>query len=292
MKNADLKNNFVLKALFSVFMFLILIPVSSAQEDQEKAIREAKKYMQKAEEAVNEENFASAEALYRQAIAKDPTNATARYNLGNLYMNKEIIGEAVERHTQAAAVASRKPVKHNAFHNKGNAFMEQKKYKEAIEAYKNSLRNNPEDDETRYNLALAKDLWEEEQKNGQDKNDKEQNKGENEDEKKDDKQQGDKGEQDPKKDGEPKDDKGDKKDQQKKEGGEQEEKQPPKQPQDKGDKGGEKNENKQKQPVPGQLSPQQVKNLLEAMSNQEKQVREKINAEKAKGAKVKTGKDW
>lgn len=295
MANAVTIKNHIQKGLFWILFFLISVPVS-AQEDQknlEKTVREANKYMQQAEEAVAEENFAQAEAYYRQAIAKDPSNAKARYNLGNLYMKKDISAEAVERHTQAAAVATRKPIKHSAFHNKGNAFMSQKKYQEAIEAYKNSLRSNPEDDETRYNLALAKDLWEKEQQKKQDQDQKDKNKDQNEDQKKDNKeQQGDKGDKEQKENGDPKDDKGDKEDQKKKESGDKEDKQQPNQPQDKGDKGKDEKENKQKQPVPGQLSPQQVKNLLEAMNNQEKQVQEKINAKKAKGAEVKTGKDW
>ena len=48
----------------------------------------------------------------------------------------------------------------------------------------------------------------------------------------------------------------------------------------------------QQQPQQGQLSPQQIKNLLEAMNNQEQKVQEKINAQKVKGAKVQTDKDW
>ena len=50
--------------------------------------------------------------------------------------------------------------KHKAYHNLGNTFMNDKKYQEAVESYKEALRNNPKDDETRYNLALAKDLLE------------------------------------------------------------------------------------------------------------------------------------
>ncbi len=58
---------------------------------------------------------------------------------------------------------------------------------------------------------------------------------------------------------------------------------------------GDENKDKQNQnpkPKPGQMSPQQIKNLLEAMQNQEQKVQEKINAKKQKGAKVKTEKDW
>ena len=40
------------------------------------------------------------------------------------------------------------------------------------------------------------------------------------------------------------------------------------------------------------LSPQQIKNLLEAMNNEENKVQEKMNASKTKGIKVETDKDW
>ena len=53
-----------------------------------------------------------------------------------------------------------------------------------------------------------------------------------------------------------------------------------------------KDKNQKPKPKPGQMSPQQIKNILEAMQNQEQKVQEKMNAEKQKGAKVKTDKDW
>ena len=40
------------------------------------------------------------------------------------------------------------------------------------------------------------------------------------------------------------------------------------------------------------MSPQQIKNILEAMQNQEQKVQQKINAKKQKGTPVKTDKDW
>ena len=48
----------------------------------------------------------------------------------------------------------------------------------------------------------------------------------------------------------------------------------------------------QPKPQPGKMSPQQVKNLLEAMNNEEKKVQEKMNASKTKGVKIQTEKDW
>lgn len=283
----------LLKLLFSA-VFLFAVFPASAQEDPEKAARDARKFMSEAEEALEEEDFASAEAYYRKAISKDPANASARYNLGNLYHNKELTGEAIERDSQAANIAEEKPLKHKSFHNKGNAYMAQKKYPEAIEAYKNALRNNPNDEETRYNLALAKKLWEQEKKDGG--NDSDQEKGNKEQEQKENQeQQGDQGDQEQDQQGDPKDQEGgDQQDEQKqdpkKEGeGEQKQeqqegegKQPQQTPQ----------QQQQQQPVPGQLSPQQVKNLLEAMGNEEKKVQEKMNAEKVRGIPTRAAKDW
>lgn len=288
-----LKNSFLKMTFLSVFLLGTL--TITAQEDAEVASKVAKKYMQEAEEALADNDMASAEAYYRKAIAKDPANAEARYNLGNLYYNKEINTEAVERHGQAANVAEAKPLKHDSFHNRGNAFMKQKKYKEAVEAYKNSLRNNPKDEETRYNLALAKKMMEEEEKKGGG-GDKDQQ-DENKDQKKDQKdQQGDEGEKEKNEDGKPQDNQGGEKENEDKKEGEDkkdnEGKPKDQDKQDKGEKQKQEQEQKQPQPRPGQLSPQQVKNLLEAMGNEEKKVQEKINAEKAKGVKTQTEKDW
>ena len=293
MRKTLFDTSLLLKLLFSA-VFFVSSYSASAQEDPEKAAREARKYMSEAKEALEEEDFASAEANYRKAISKDPTNASARYNLGNLYHNKELTGEALERDSQAAEIAAEKPLKHKSFHNKGNAYMEQKKYPEAIEAYKDALRNNPNDDETRYNLALAKKLWEQEKKDGG--SDSDQEKGDQEkDQKENQEQKGDQGDQEQDQQGDPKDQEGgDKPDEQK-----QDPTNPGEGDQKKEQQQGEGEQPKptppqqqQQQPVPGQLSPQHVKNLLEAMGNEEKKVHEKMNAEKVKGVPSRTAKDW
>lgn len=304
MQKKVLQKHQVSKMLF-LSLFLMSFSALQAQEDPKVAARTAQRYMQEAEAARAEDDLASAEAFYRKAIATDPSNAEAKYNLGNLYYDEEIAGQAVERHGQAANVTEKKSLKHDAFHNRGNAFMKQKKYKEAIEAYKNSLRNNPGDDQTRYNLALAKKMLEEQQKNGGDKNQdqkKDQNKDkqdQNKDQQDKKDQQGDQGEKEKNDEGKPQDEKdkgGEKQDQDKKEGQDKkdDEGKPQNKDQQQQDKGGEKKDEQQKQPQPqpGQLSPQQVKNLLEAMGNEEKKIQDKINAQKVKGAKTRTEKDW
>ncbi|WP_422083023.1 tetratricopeptide repeat protein [Ulvibacterium sp.] len=271
-----------------VYLFLVLGVFSFAQEDQqmdESALTESKNLTWEANKELSENNFITAEVDYRKAISKSSKNVAAPYNLGNAYYNKETYSEAFGRFKQAGEIAENKPDKHRAYHNMGNVFMKRKDYQKAVEAYKEALRNVPTDEETRYNLALAKELLKKEQeqndqnednKDQQDQNQDNKDEGDNKEENKDQEQ----------KDQEDKGDQGDEKKEDNKEGdGDQKEEQK-KQPNQ-----GEKPE-EQKQPRPSQLSKQQIQNLLEAMQNEEKKVQEKIDAKKVKGAKVKNEKDW
>ncbi len=275
-----------------VLLFVVLGMTSGvlyAQEDKErlKELKESQELLSDASLALQKEEFPSAEADYRKAIALNPSDETGKYNLGTAYYGKSKNAEALNRFKQAASVANAKSEKHKAYHNLGNTYMNEKKYAEAVESYKNALRNDPTDDESRYNLALAKDMLEKnppQDDNGEDEN-KDQDK-ENED--KENKDKNENGEDKEGDDGEDKEDKdkGDEKDKNK-DGDKEEGKGKPDEP-----KEGEGDKPQQQQPVPGQLSPQQVKSLLEAMNNEEKKVQDKINAQKQKGAKVKSNKDW
>ena len=82
-----------------------------------------------------------------------------------------------------------------------------------------------------------------------------------------------------------------KKDPEDKKGDEKEDKKAPQEPKDPKEEQS-KQDPQQNQPADGKLSPQQVKNLLESMNNQEKKVQDKINAKKQKGVKIKSEKDW
>merc|ERR1711991_196942 len=99
--------------------------------------------------------------------------------------------------------------KAEAYHNMGNSFMKEKEYGKAVEAFKNSLRNNSKDDETRYNLALAKELLKNQQQNKDDNKDK-NSKEDNKNDKKQDKKENEGGDDDKENDkGKPKNDKKD-----------------------------------------------------------------------------------
>lgn len=275
-----------------IVMALILLAgaFSSAQEEKEqlRALKESKNHTWEGNKDLSENNFVEAEVDYRKAIAKSQSNVAAPFNLGNAYYNNNTLSEAFGRFKEAGETATDKADKHKAYHNMGNVFMKRKEYEKAVEAYKEALRNNPTDEETRYNLALAKEMLkkeQDEQQNDQNEDNKENEENEDKKDQNEDKKEGDEGDQD-NEDKKDEGDKGDQKKEEEKEGeGDQKEEQE-KQP-DQGDQ-----EQEQKQPRPNQLSKQQIQNLLEAMQNEEKKVQQKIDAQKVKGVKVKNEKDW
>lgn len=283
-----------------VFILTLISIFSFSQEENKEfqlATKKANNFVYEGNELVEGEDFVSAEMAYRKAISKQPTTIAAAYNLGTSYLKSGNLEESLFRLQQATETATSKSEKHKAFHNIGNILMQNEKCKEAVEAYKNALRNNPADDETRYNLGVAKVCAEEQQKqedeNKDDKQDDKDDKDEN-DENKDDKEGDDKENKDNKdKEGEDEEDKKDEGDEEKKEGeDEKDEDGKPKDEKEDEGKGDKDKEKEQPKPQPGQMSPQQIKNLLEAMNNQEQKVQEKMNAEKQKGVKIKTDKDW
>ena len=263
---------------FGLILFLLASISGSAQEEAAQ-ISLSNNYVFEGNSLVNE-NFIEAEKKYRLGVSAKQNNAAGSYNLGNAYYKSELYDEAMLRHLEAINNSGLKLEKHKAYHNIGNTLMRQKRCKEAVSAYKNALRNSPSDDESRYNLALAQECAKE-QGDGD-------GEGEDEDENKDDKENSDEnkdneeknkdkgGEDEEKKEG---DDKEDEDGKPKDDNGNQNDKDPKK------DKG-------QPKPQPGKMSPQQVKNLLEAMNNEEKKVQEKMNASKTKGVKIQTEKDW
>ncbi|AUS05002.1 tetratricopeptide repeat protein [Pseudotamlana carrageenivorans] len=282
------------KILTGLILFMTLFSFSQEEDEaQHLTAKKANDFVYKGNNLAEKEDYISAEMAYREAISEQKASATAAYNLANTYIKSGDFESALFRLEQAAKNASSKSEKHKAFHNIGNVLMENKKCKEAVEAYKNALRNDPSDEETRYNFAVAK-ACAEEQKQQDDQND-DQNKDDQENQ--DNKENQDK---DNKENKDNKDQEGDNEDDNKDQNKDNEDKKDGEDEKDdqgkpKDEKKDPKNDEKDKgkpQPKPGQLSPQQIKNLLEAMNNQEQEVQEKINAEKQKGVKVKSEKDW
>ena len=265
-----------------LFCIVFWLPLMVAAQDETRT-QQAENYIFEGNEAFDALDGVEAEKNYRRAAATATKTDIARFNMGATLQQDNYVEEALRAYADVAKTAKERPNKHRTFHNIGNALMKTKDYKGAVEAYKNALRNNPDDNETRYNYAVAKKMLEDEnqdqdQKDNQDNQD--QQKDQNQDQE---------GENDKDQEGE---NQQDKKDESGKEGeNEKDEKESDKN--DEQDQQGD-NEKEQQPPQarPAQLSPQQVQNLLEAMNNEEKKVQDKVNAKKAKAVGTKSKKDW
>lgn len=275
--------------ILPMLMPILVISQENGEEAKakEKALRLSTDLIWQGNKDLSENKFPDAEVAYRKAIAKSPENAVAPYNLGTAYYEQETFSEAFGRFKEAGEAASSKEEKHKAYHNMGNVFMKRKEYEKAVEAYKEALRNGPTDEETRYNLALAKEMLKKDQQNQDNKDNKDdQDNKDNKDKDQDQKNEGDNKDQEnqnqDQKDKGDEGDKGDEKNDENEKGDGDEKKEQNKNPQ----------EQKGQEQRPDQLSKQQVENLLRAMQNAEKQVQDKIDAQKVKGAKVKNEKDW
>ena len=104
--------------------------------------------------------FEKAEIEYRKALEINPSSTDAMYNLGNALFNQipqsnEKGNEAMEQYTTAAKLETDKSKLAHIYHNIGTLMYMAQQYPQSVEAYKESLRNNPYDNETRYNLAKA-----------------------------------------------------------------------------------------------------------------------------------------
>ncbi|MDR2147101.1 MAG: tetratricopeptide repeat protein [Tannerella sp.] len=162
-------------------MFVFSAVQATAQKAERSDIRKGNGYYKK-------EKFTEAEIEYRKSIEVNPRSMEGIYNLGNTLYRQEKYPEAAEQYNLLAGQAQRilqenpKNVEKlsQVFHNLGNIGMRTKEYQKSVDAYKQALRFNPKDDETRYNLALAQKLLSDQQQQdqNQDQNKDEQNKDE------------------------------------------------------------------------------------------------------------------
>ena len=170
------------KAAATVALLLVAL-TASAQTDRQ-YIREGNKQFRLGQ-------YDKAEVSYRKAVEKNPKNPQAAYNLGNALMAQKKDSAAVQQFEQSARMEANPLRKSAAYHNMGVICQTHKMYDDAIEAYKNSLRLNPNDDETRYNLVLCKHLkkkQDDKQKQNQQNKDDQKNKDDKKDDQKDQKQ--------------------------------------------------------------------------------------------------------
>jgi len=201
----------------------------------------------------NEQKFAEAEVNFKKGTEKNPESFEAKFNLGDAYYKQQRYDEAIKSF-QSAFVNARSDVERaKLYHNVGNSLLKSQKIKESIGAYKEALKLNPNDQETKYNLSYALNMLNNPDQNQQQKDqNKDQNQDQNKDQQKQDQQQN--------------------QDQQKQDQQQQEQQQ-------------QSQEQKEQE-----LTKQEAEKILEALKNNEKDLQKQLR--KIKGQRVKTEKDW
>lgn len=157
-KNPMLKNVSLFKRSKKVAAVgvMLLVAVGMQAQSDRQMIRQGNKLYRKG-------NVAEAEVSYRKAVERNERNAQANYNLGNALMGQRKDSLAITQLEKAAKLETNPLRRAQAYHNMGVICQQHRMFGEAIEAYKEALRNNPTDNETRYNLALCKRQQQEQQ---------------------------------------------------------------------------------------------------------------------------------
>jgi Ca-activated chloride channel homolog len=231
-----------------VFLFMFwFIGSLNAQADR-KFIRQGNREYEK-------DKFSESEIAYRRAMDKNKTSGDAVFNAGDALYKQKKFEDAGKQFIESHKMIEEKDKRSASMYNLGNSMLMANKLKESIEAYKNSLKLNPENMEAKYNLAYAQDMLKKQEEQQKQQQQQQQQNKDNQDQKKD---------QD----------------------------QPKQKEKEKQDNNQQEKQQDQQQQQQQSISKEDAERLLNAIANDEKNVQEKVKLEKAAKARVKTTKNW
>lgn len=260
---------------FSILLVTCFVSVSAQTE--------AKDYIIGGNQLYNQKDYAKAELQYKQALSKDANSIKANYNLGNTLYQQKKYDEARAHYDKLIRDGkTTKADKHKAFHNIGKTYLDENNPEKAVQNFKEALKLNPYDEQTRYNYALAKKMLEQQQnKDKQQKGDSQKDQQKNQDN-----QNKDESDSEKDKNGEQKEkDKGNQQDKGENENGEGQGNEPKDQQITKGSDG-------KGQDSPQAMNQEYQEGVLRALEQQEQETLKKIISQKAKKVRTNTEKDW
>lgn len=159
-------------------IILLISLLSTFSLSSQKAVR---KNIKRGNKSYNEQKYEQAAKDYEEAIKLNPNALEANYNLGNTLYRQNEWDKSIEQQNHYMMLEKENPQKiASAWHNIGNAFLHKKDLEKTMEAYKMALRVNPEDDETRYNLAVVQKMINDEEQEQDQNKQQDQNKDQNE----------------------------------------------------------------------------------------------------------------
>jgi len=230
-------------------------------------------------------DFSEAEVKFRMAEDINQESFEADYNTGAALYKQEKYEESFKHYESLADKTEDPLAMAKVWHNIGNSLLESDKYAESIEAYKNSLRLNSSDQDSKYNLAYARQKLQEQQEQQQNQDQNQQNQDQNQQnqdqnqENQDQQDQENQDQQDQENQDQQDQENQDQQDQENQEQQEQENQEQQEQEQ-------------QEKAKPLEISREDAERMLDAIQQQEKDVKDKVDKKKAAAAKVKTEKDW
>ena len=247
------------------FIWIMMLPILAVAQENPAA----NDLIEKGNKLYEDGNYGEAEMTYREGQAQGADAFISGFNLGDALFKQERYEEAAAAFQSLPNLTDDKEKKASAFHNLGNSFLKAQKFQESVDAYKQSLRNNPKDLETKYNLAYAKRMLQEQQEQEQQNQDNQENQ-DKQDQKQDQQQQQDQNKEE-KKDDEQKQD----------------------QQQQQQDQKQEEQNQEQQQPQENKISKEDAERMLDALNQEEKDIRDRLEQQKVrKGVKGTIEKDW
>ena len=246
-----------LKKLLPTVVTVLLLGVVSGSV----TAQTVRSYISKGNREYDKNKYTDAEVEYKKALEKNPKSKEAQFNLGNSYYKQQRFDEAMREYGNSGGSMKSPEDRAEAYYNTGNSFYQSNKYQEAVDAYKQSLRLNPNDEDTRYNLQMAR------AKLAQQQQQKQQNKDQKQDQKKDQQKQNQQQNQ-----------------QQDQKQNQKQDQQQQKEEEAKQDQTRQQIQNK------NQMPKQEADRILDAMRNNEKDVQKKLR--KREAVHVKVEKDW
>ena len=248
-----------MKLRILLFVLCLLSFIPSYSQSERSLVRRGNRDIEK-------ERYHDAEIKYRKALEENRLMEEAGFNLGNSLYLQDKYQEADSQYFDIASRAKNDSLKEASYYNLGNSFYKSEQYDGAVQAYKQALRINPDDEDARYNLAMAqKKLKDSEGQNG----------GQNQDQQNQNQQNQNQQNQN----------------QQNQQQQNQDEQQGQEQQQQQGQQD-EQQDGEQQEAQQMNISKDDAERMLEALKNNEQQTLQKVQESKTKGQKVKIDKDW
>lgn len=141
-----------------LLIILMLFPLMANAQQERKYIRDSYKLYR-------DSIFDEAQEAAVKAMAVNPNSYEANYNYANALFQQQKYDEALEKYQQMAANETDQQRLAELYHNMGDCHFAKKELEKAIDNFKTSLKNNPADDQTRYNLVATKKMLNNQQQN-------------------------------------------------------------------------------------------------------------------------------